>query len=127
MHKTFFAYYIYVLKEGLHYDSISRQKKYIYIFFFVLNNTNIIFSYYSNYNLNLRFNGAKAILSGPAGGVIGYASTYEKMAVIGFDMGGTSTDVSRYSGRYEHIFESTIAGITLQLPQVNILSLIIIY
>ena len=40
------------------------------------------------------------------------------MPVIGFDMGGTSTDVSRYAGEYEHIFESNIAGVCIQAPQV---------
>ena len=38
--------------------------------------------------------------------------------VIGFDMGGTSTDVSRYAGEYEHVFETTLAGISIQAPQV---------
>lgn len=38
--------------------------------------------------------------------------------IIGFDMGGTSTDVSRYAGEYEHVFESTTAGVTIQAPQV---------
>ncbi len=42
--------------------------------------------------------------------------------VIGFDMGGTSTDVSRYDGEYEHVFESTMAGVTIQAPQVCTLS-----
>lgn len=69
------------------------------------------------------FNGSRAILSGPAGGVVGYAMTaYKAMqgqAIIGFDMGGTSTDVSRYAGKYEHVFESTTAGITIQAPQVS--------
>lgn len=40
--------------------------------------------------------------------------------VIGFDMGGTSTDVSRYAGSYEHVFESTTAGVTIQAPQLDI-------
>lgn len=40
--------------------------------------------------------------------------------VIGFDMGGTSTDVSRYDGSFEHVFESITAGVTIQAPQVNI-------
>ena len=40
--------------------------------------------------------------------------------VIGFDMGGTSTDVSRYAGEYEHVFESTVGGVTIQAPQVCI-------
>ena len=57
------------------------------------------------------FSGHRAILSGPAGGVVGYAATSYRpeapQAVIGFDMGGTSTDVSRYAGSYEHVFETT--------------------
>lgn len=72
-----------------------------------------------------QFSGLRAILSGPAGGVVGYALTsYDadtKTPVIGFDMGGTSTDVSRYgSGRYEHVFETTTAGVTIQSPQLDI-------
>jgi len=72
-----------------------------------------------------KFSGLKAILSGPAGGVVGYALTsYDpetNTPVIGFDMGGTSTDVSRYgSGRYEHVFETTTAGVTIQSPQLDI-------
>ncbi|RLU22243.1 hypothetical protein DMN91_004521 [Ooceraea biroi] len=70
------------------------------------------------------FNGSRAILSGPAGGVVGYAmTTYGKetdLPVIGFDMGGTSTDVSRYGGSYEHVYESTTAGIAIQAPQLDI-------
>ncbi|XP_066249060.1 5-oxoprolinase [Euwallacea similis] len=70
------------------------------------------------------FNGARAILSGPAGGVVGYAvTTWEKetkLPVIGFDMGGTSTDVSRFAGTYEHVYESTTAGVTIQAPQLDI-------
>ncbi|KAJ3185459.1 hypothetical protein HDU87_000080 [Geranomyces variabilis] len=67
------------------------------------------------------FSGYRAMLSGPAGGVVGYAMTsYYKAPVIGFDMGGTSTDVSRYNGSYEHVFESTTAGITIQAPQLDI-------
>ncbi|GCB82538.1 hypothetical protein scyTo_0022920, partial [Scyliorhinus torazame] len=71
-----------------------------------------------------RFNGSRAILSGPAGGVVGYAVTThgEECAepVIGFDMGGTSTDVSRYAGEYEHVFEAVTAGITVQAPQLDV-------
>uniref|UniRef100_A0A8C1LXL8 5-oxoprolinase, ATP-hydrolysing n=1 Tax=Cyprinus carpio TaxID=7962 RepID=A0A8C1LXL8_CYPCA len=71
-----------------------------------------------------QFCGSRAVLSGPAGGVVGYAVTcygfMEKKPVIGFDMGGTSTDVSRYAGQYEHVFEATISGITLQAPQLDI-------
>ena len=72
-----------------------------------------------------------AILSGPAGGVIGYAKTAFRptegdddktkiMPVIGFDMGGTSTDVSRYDGHLDHVFETTTAGIAIQAPQLDI-------
>ena len=72
-----------------------------------------------------QFSGLRAILSGPAGGVVGYALTsYDpetNIPVIGFDMGGTSTDVSRYgSGRYDHVFETTTAGVTIQSPQLDI-------
>ncbi|KAF7262042.1 hypothetical protein EG68_00635 [Paragonimus skrjabini miyazakii] len=70
------------------------------------------------------FLGSRAILSGPAGGVIGYAMTAYNtecgQPVVGFDMGGTSTDVSRYGGELEHVFETTIAGLTIQAPQLNI-------
>ncbi|XP_063062907.1 5-oxoprolinase isoform X2 [Engraulis encrasicolus] len=71
-----------------------------------------------------QFCGSRAVLSGPAGGVVGYAVTSysgtENKPVIGFDMGGTSTDVSRYAGQYEHVFEATTAGVTLQAPQLDI-------
>ncbi|XP_025832170.1 5-oxoprolinase isoform X2 [Agrilus planipennis] len=71
-----------------------------------------------------KFNGAKAILSGPAGGVVGYAATtWQKefdLPVIGFDMGGTSTDVSRFAGQFEHVYESTTAGVTIQAPQLDV-------
>ncbi len=70
------------------------------------------------------FNGSRAILSGPAGGVVGYAATTfgkeTSQAVIGFDMGGTSTDVSRFDGSYEHVFETTTAGVTIQAPQLDV-------
>ncbi|KAJ1926890.1 hypothetical protein IWQ60_003405 [Tieghemiomyces parasiticus] len=71
-----------------------------------------------------RFSGFRAILSGPAAGVVGCARTsYDPRVgtpVIGFDMGGTSTDVSRYDGDYHHIYETTTAGITIQAPQLDI-------
>lgn len=72
-----------------------------------------------------QFSGLRAILSGPAGGVVGYALTsYDpdtNIPCIGFDMGGTSTDVSRYGqGRYDHVFETTTAGVTIQSPQLDI-------
>ena len=68
------------------------------------------------------FGGHQAILSGPAGGVVGYAKTsqhYNK-PVIGFDMGGTSTDVSRYDGHWEHVLETVTAGVAIQAPQLDI-------
>ncbi|ETS76508.1 hypothetical protein C11D3.15 [Pestalotiopsis fici W106-1] len=68
--------------------------------------------------------GLRAILSGPAGGCVGYARTaydeQDKTPVIGFDMGGTSTDVSRYAGKLEQVFETTTAGVTVQSPQLDI-------
>ena len=68
-----------------------------------------------------RFQGSNAILSGPAGGVVGYALTTDLgKPVIGFDMGGTSTDVSRYGGDWEHTHESETAGVRIQAPQLDI-------
>ena len=55
---------------------------------------------------------------------MGYARTsyddHTKTPVVGFDMGGTSTDVSRYGGNFEHVFESNTAGVTIQSPQLDI-------
>ncbi|KAJ3547722.1 hypothetical protein NM208_g1367 [Fusarium decemcellulare] len=71
-----------------------------------------------------RFSGLRAVLSGPAGGVVGHARTSfhpeENTPVIGFDMGGTSTDVSRFDGSFEHTFENMTAGITIMAPQLDI-------
>ncbi|KAG6841174.1 hypothetical protein C0991_001099 [Blastosporella zonata] len=89
------------------------------------------------------FSGLKSILSGPAGGVVGYALTSwdseRKYPIIGqvssscdkekvklmllfpsLDVGGTSTDVSRFDGRYEVVYETTTAGVTIQSPQLDI-------
>ncbi|KAH9888204.1 Hydantoinase B/oxoprolinase-domain-containing protein [Xylariomycetidae sp. FL2044] len=68
------------------------------------------------------FSGLRGILSGPAGGVVGHARTsYDgKSPIVGFDMGGTSTDVSRYGGSFEHVFETTTAGVSIQSPQLDI-------
>jgi 5-oxoprolinase (ATP-hydrolysing) len=70
------------------------------------------------------FTGSRAILSGPAGGVVGYAMTTCGgscgQPVIGFDMGGTSTDVSRYGTGYELVFETETAGVRIQAPQLHI-------
>lgn len=72
-----------------------------------------------------KFSGFRAILSGPAGGYIGYAKTAydeggDRRPVVGFDMGGTSTDVSRFAGNVEQVFEARIAGVTIQAPQLDI-------
>lgn len=71
-----------------------------------------------------RFSGHKAVLSGPAGGVVGYSQTLSgietEKPLIGFDMGGTSTDVSRYAGSYEQVIETQIAGAIIQAPQLEI-------
>lgn len=71
-----------------------------------------------------RFSGHKAILSGPAGGVVGYSQTLfgieTDKALIGFDMGGTSTDVSRYAGSYEQVIETQVAGAIIQAPQLDV-------
>ncbi|TQB70395.1 hypothetical protein MPDQ_000609 [Monascus purpureus] len=71
-----------------------------------------------------KFSGLKAILSGPAAGVVGFAATSfdqtERIPVIGFDMGGTSTDVSRFDGHLEHVFGSKVAGVMIQSPQLDI-------
>jgi 5-oxoprolinase (ATP-hydrolysing) len=62
------------------------------------------------------FTGSRAILSGPAGGVVGYAHASGEVPIIGFDMGGTSTDVSRFDGNYEWHFEAE----GNLVPQLNI-------
>ena len=71
-----------------------------------------------------RLTGLRSILSGPAGGVVGYAKTSyqssDQVPVIGLDMGGTSTDCSRFGGELEHVFETTTAGVTIQCPQLDI-------
>ncbi len=69
------------------------------------------------------FQGKDAILSGPAGGIVGMARTaaigqFDK--VIGFDMGGTSTDVSHYAGQFEREFETQVAGVRMRAPMMSI-------
>lgn len=68
--------------------------------------------------------GLHSILSGPAGGVVGYAATcydrIKRVPVIGLDMGGTSTDVSRFDGELDQVFETSTAGIPIHVPQLNI-------
>ncbi|MFM5924856.1 MAG: hydantoinase B/oxoprolinase family protein [Novosphingobium sp.] len=70
-----------------------------------------------------RFQGKDAILSGPAGGIVGMARTAEASGaakVIGFDMGGTSTDVSHYAGLYERDSETRVAGVRIRTPMLRI-------
>jgi len=69
------------------------------------------------------FQGKDAILSGPAGGVVGMAQTGHEAGakeLIGFDMGGTSTDVSHYDGNYERAFETEVAGVRMRAPMMLI-------
>ena len=69
------------------------------------------------------FRGKDAILSGPAAGVVGMAETGRSAGftrLIGFDMGGTSTDVSHYAGEYERAFETEVAGVRMRAPMMLI-------
>ena len=69
------------------------------------------------------FQGKDSILSGPAGGVVGAVAVgriagFERL--IGFDMGGTSTDVTHYDGEYERAFETEVAGVRMRAPMLRI-------
>jgi 5-oxoprolinase (ATP-hydrolysing) len=69
------------------------------------------------------FQGKDAILSGPAGGIVGMARTASLAGhdrVIGFDMGGTSTDVSHFAGEFEREFETQVAGVRMRAPMMSI-------
>ena len=69
------------------------------------------------------FQGKDAILSGPAGGIVGAARTAGMAGldkIIGFDMGGTSTDVALYAGEFERAFETQVAGIRMRAPMMAI-------
>jgi 5-oxoprolinase (ATP-hydrolysing) len=70
-----------------------------------------------------KFQGKDAILSGPAGGVVGMVETAADAGfgkVIGFDMGGTSTDVAHFAGDYERAFDTEVAGVRLRAPMMRI-------
>jgi 5-oxoprolinase (ATP-hydrolysing) len=70
-----------------------------------------------------RFQGKDAILSGPAGGIVGMVRTAQAAGherVIGFDMGGTSTDVSHYAGEFERAFDTQVAGVRVRAPMMSI-------
>ncbi|KAK1184630.1 hydantoinase B/oxoprolinase family protein [Streptomyces sp. NBS 14/10] len=69
------------------------------------------------------FRGKDAVLSGPAGGVVGMVRASGEAGhhrVIGFDMGGTSTDVSHYAGEFERVFGTEVAGVRMRAPMMNI-------
>jgi len=70
-----------------------------------------------------RFQGKDSILSGPAGGIVGAVRTslgagFDR--IIGFDMGGTSTDVSHYAGEFERAFDTLVAGVRMRAPMMSI-------
>ena len=76
------------------------------------------------------FQGKDAILSGPAGGIVGMARTAQlarhdlgepdgSVRLIGFDMGGTSTDVSHFAGEFERAFETQVAGVRMRAPMMR--------
>ena len=70
-----------------------------------------------------RFQGKDAILSGPAGGIVGAVETAARAGhgrIISFDMGGTSTDVAHYDGAYERAFETLVAGVRMRAPMMRI-------
>ncbi len=69
------------------------------------------------------FQGKDSILSGPAGGIVGMARVSQAAGIeraIGFDMGGTSTDVSHFAGEFEHVFDTQVAGVRLRAPMMSI-------
>ena len=69
------------------------------------------------------FQGKDSILSGPAGGIVGMVRASQLAGlerVIGFDMGGTSTDVSHFAGEFERVFETQVAGVRMRAPMMNI-------
>ncbi|GAB3452985.1 hydantoinase B/oxoprolinase family protein [Massilia terrae] len=69
------------------------------------------------------FHGKDSILSGPAGGIVGMVRASQLAGfdrVIGFDMGGTSTDVSHFSGEFERVFETRVAGVRMRAPMMSI-------
>jgi 5-oxoprolinase (ATP-hydrolysing) len=69
------------------------------------------------------FQGKDSILSGPAGGIVGAVETARHAGferIIGFDMGGTSTDVSHYAGEYERAFNTLVAGVRMRAPMMQI-------
>ena len=73
-----------------------------------------------------RFHGKDAILSGPAGGIVGMVRTAQAHGhrkLIGFDMGGTSTDVSHFAGEFERAFDTEVGGVRVRAPMMSIHSI----
>jgi 5-oxoprolinase (ATP-hydrolysing) len=73
-----------------------------------------------------RFHGKDAILSGPAGGIVGMVRTAQALGhsrLIGFDMGGTSTDVSHFAGEFERAFDTEVGGVRVRAPMMDIHSI----
>lgn len=89
-----------------------------------LGDTQLMFMQSSGGLTNARmFQGKDSILSGPAGGVVGMAKTAIQAGfskIIGFDMGGTSTDVSHYDGAFERVFDTSVAGVRIRAPMMHI-------
>ena len=90
----------------------------------VLGNTRLLFMQSNGGLVDSRlFQGKDSILSGPAGGVVGAVATSAEEGfskIIGFDMGGTSTDVSHYAGEYERTYETRVAGVRIRVPMMHI-------
>ena len=102
----------YVNQVSSHLQIRSKQKNYL---MFMRSNGGLT-------DANL-FRGKDAVLSGPTGGVVGMAKVCELAGlkkVIGFDMGGTSTDVSHYNGKFDKTLDTQIAGVRLQAPMMLI-------
>ena len=89
-----------------------------------LNGVNVMFMQSSGGLTDARrFHGKDSVLSGPAGGVVGMVRTAQGAGfdrIIGFDMGGTSTDVSHFAGEYERAFDTLVAGVRMRAPMMSI-------
>ncbi|HVK55840.1 MAG TPA: hydantoinase/oxoprolinase family protein, partial [Burkholderiales bacterium] len=95
-------------------DSVSRDISGVRLMFMQSNGGLVSFEH---------FQGKDSILSGPAGGIVGMARVAQAAGfdrLIGFDMGGTSTDVSHYNGEFERTFETQVAGVRVRAPMMSI-------
>ncbi|KAF3977401.1 MAG: 5-oxoprolinase [Methylococcales symbiont of Iophon sp. n. MRB-2018] len=99
-------------------------KRYVQQVSEALNHSKLLFMKSSGGLTDARFFAGKdAILSGPAGGVVACAGTGKQAGfdkIIGFDMGGTSTDVCHFDGEFEHCFETIVAGVRMRVPMMRI-------